>query len=264
MPAEEGEKQGERQKERQKQREGPQKIEKGWKGGREGGEAAQKKGRTREGGKKVCESEGREGQESREKTRGQTKETGESLPVRRGSRRRGGRGSRQGPTQLGTLRSADRTKDSQRRSRIKYREPPEARKPRKRWRLYPFKGEEALKPLHIHRQSAYLLGRERLVADIPIDHPSCSKQHAALQYRLVDYEKPDGTTGRRVKPYIIDLESANGTYVNNQRIEASRYVELMEKDVVKFGYSSREYVLLHDTSDTSGVQAGEDDEGLDE
>ncbi|XP_019617366.1 PREDICTED: smad nuclear-interacting protein 1-like [Branchiostoma belcheri] len=147
---------------------------------------------------------------------------------------------------------------------IKYREPPEARKPRKRWRLYPFKGEEALKPLHIHRQSAYLLGRERLVADIPIDHPSCSKQHAALQYRLVDYEKPDGTTGRRVKPYIIDLESANGTYVNNQRIEASRYVELMEKDVVKFGYSSREYVLLHDTSDTSGVQAGEDDEGLDD
>ncbi|XP_035663699.1 smad nuclear-interacting protein 1-like [Branchiostoma floridae] len=147
---------------------------------------------------------------------------------------------------------------------IKYREPPEARKPRKRWRLYPFKGEEALKPLHIHRQSAYLLGRERLVADIPIDHPSCSKQHAALQYRLVDYEKPDGTTGRRVKPYIIDLESANGTYVNNQRIEASRYVELLEKDVVKFGYSSREYVLLHDTSDTSGVQAGEDDEGLDD
>ncbi|CAH1228359.1 SNIP1 [Branchiostoma lanceolatum] len=147
---------------------------------------------------------------------------------------------------------------------IKYREPPEARKPRKRWRLYPFKGEEALKPLHIHRQSAYLLGRERLVADIPIDHPSCSKQHAALQYRLVDYEKPDGTTGRRVKPYIIDLESANGTYVNNQQIEASRYVELLEKDVVKFGFSSREYVLLHDTSDTSGLQAGEDDEGLDD
>ena len=27
---------------------------------------------------------------------------------------------------------------------IKYNEPPEARKPKTRWRLYPFKGEEAM------------------------------------------------------------------------------------------------------------------------
>ena len=49
--------------------------------------------------------------------------------------------------------------------------------------------------LHIYRQSAYLFGRERLVADIPIDHPSCSKQHAVLQYRQV----PDSSGGRTVK-----------------------------------------------------------------
>lgn len=38
-------------------------------------------------------------------------------------------------------------------------------------------------PLPIHRQSFYLFGRERRVADIPTDHPSCSKQHAVLQFR---------------------------------------------------------------------------------
>ena len=27
-----------------------------------------------------------------------------------------------------------------------------------------------------------------------------------------------------------------------------RYVQLMEKDVLKFGFSSREYVMLHDQS----------------
>jgi len=27
---------------------------------------------------------------------------------------------------------------------IKYNEPPEARKPKTRWRLYPFKGEQAM------------------------------------------------------------------------------------------------------------------------
>ena len=31
------------------------------------------------------------------------------------------------------------------------------------------------------------------------------------------------------RPYVIDLESTNGTYVNNQRIEPARYYELKEK-----------------------------------
>lgn len=87
---------------------------------------------------------------------------------------------------------------------LKYNEPPEARKPVLGWRLYVFKGSEQvgehyyhiamlwtpgvdflssreLELLHIHRQSAYLFGRDRLVADIAVDHPSCSKQHAAIQ-----------------------------------------------------------------------------------
>uniref|UniRef100_A0A8C1KVR8 Smad nuclear-interacting protein 1-like n=1 Tax=Cyprinus carpio TaxID=7962 RepID=A0A8C1KVR8_CYPCA len=151
---------------------------------------------------------------------------------------------------------------------IKYNEPPEARIPKRRWRLYPFKNDEPLPVMYIHRQSAYLLGRLRKIADIPIDHPSCSKQHAVFQYRLVEFTRADGTTGRRVKPYIIDLGSGNGTYLNNQRIEPQRYYELKEKDVLKFGFSSREYVLLHEFSDTAEVDAKkeeeEEDEGLDE
>lgn len=148
---------------------------------------------------------------------------------------------------------------------IKYNEPPEARIPKKRWRLYPFKNDTPLPVMYIHRQSAYLLGRQRKIADIPIDHPSCSKQHAVLQYRLVEYARPDDATGRRVKPYIIDLGSANGTFLNNQRVEPQRFYELKEKDVLKFGFSSREYVLLHEFSDTTEVDGAneEDDEGID-
>ncbi|PRD19864.1 UNVERIFIED_CONTAM: Snip1 [Trichonephila clavipes] len=142
---------------------------------------------------------------------------------------------------------------------IKYNEPAEARKPRRRWRLYPFKGDSDLPFIPIHRQSAYLFGRTRSIADIPIDHPSCSKQHAVLQFRLVTYKREDGTTGRRVRPYIIDLESSNGTFVNNKKIDPRCYVELMEKDVIKFGYSSREYVVLHEESRNEE----EDDDVLD-
>lgn len=131
---------------------------------------------------------------------------------------------------------------------IKYSQPSEARKPKRRWRWYIFKGDDEMPFLPLHRQSAYLIGRDRKVVDIPSDHPSCSKQHAVLQYRLVSYTRIDGTKGRTVKPYILDLESANGTFLNNKRIDGRKYYELQEKDVVKFGYSSREYVLLHEGS----------------
>ncbi|XP_008569696.1 PREDICTED: smad nuclear-interacting protein 1-like [Galeopterus variegatus] len=142
---------------------------------------------------------------------------------------------------------------------IKYSEPPEARIPKRRWRLYPFKHDEVLPVLCVHRQSAYLLGRHRRVADIPLDHPSCSKQHAVFQCRLVHYTRADGTAGWGVKPYIIDLGSGNGTFLNNKRIEPQRYYELKEKDVLRFGFSSREYVLLHESSDTSEVDRKEED-----
>lgn len=141
---------------------------------------------------------------------------------------------------------------------IKYAEPPEARKPKKKWRLYVFKGNEELPILYIHRQSAYLLGRDRKIADIALDHPSCSKQHSALQYRLVPYTRPDQSQGRRVQLYIMDLASANGTFVNNNKIEPQKYVQLMEKDVLKFGFSSREYVLLHDQSKEEEEDLGVD------
>lgn len=71
---------------------------------------------------------------------------------------------------------------------LKYNEPPEARKPTKNWRLYAFKGKEQVGEysrssdetarggpraltsysnadlFHVHRQSAYLIGRDRIVS----------------------------------------------------------------------------------------------------
>ncbi|KAJ7025396.1 smad nuclear interacting protein 1 [Mycena alexandri] len=129
---------------------------------------------------------------------------------------------------------------------LKYNEPPEARKPILGWRLYVFKGSEQVELLHIHRQSAYLFGRDRLVADVALDHPSCSKQHAVIQYRFIQQKDEFGVSKGSIKPFVIDLESTNGTHVNDQAIPVSRYYELKASDVIKFGQSTREYVLLHD------------------
>ncbi|CAK9042553.1 unnamed protein product [Durusdinium trenchii] len=122
---------------------------------------------------------------------------------------------------------------------LKFTVPAEARRPATKWRLYVFSKQNGEKPkmIHIYKNVGYLFGKDRRIVDVPTDHPTCSKQHAVLHYRQ--------TSTGLVKPYIMDLESVNGTFVNGSRIDAARYVELREKDVLKFGMSSREFVLLH-------------------
>eukprot|EP01126_Amoeba_proteus_P030788 TRINITY_DN3034_c0_g2_i9.p1 TRINITY_DN3034_c0_g2~~TRINITY_DN3034_c0_g2_i9.p1 ORF type:complete len:248 (+),score=52.39 TRINITY_DN3034_c0_g2_i9:120-863(+) len=133
-----------------------------------------------------------------------------------------------------------------------YTECEEGRQPNTKWRLYPVKENNTLDPYKIYRKSYYLLGRDRKVVDIPLDHPSCSKQHAVIQFRMVTIES--STLGetllpRRVnKPYIMDLKSTNGTLLNGRKIDSLRYIELVEKDIIKFGNSTREFVLLHEDS----------------
>ena len=126
---------------------------------------------------------------------------------------------------------------------LKWTEPDDARKPVDRWRIYEYKDGQQVKVLHIHRQSAFLIGRIKDIADILTMHPSCSGQHAVVQFRL-KILKDDLDEVRVILPYVMDLESTNGTFLNGERLAPARYVELREKDMLKFGSSSREYVLI--------------------
>ncbi|KIX92246.1 uncharacterized protein Z520_11992 [Fonsecaea multimorphosa CBS 102226] len=128
---------------------------------------------------------------------------------------------------------------------LKYHEPPEARKPpsSQPWRLYIFKGESIVDTLDLYAQSCWLFGREASVCDYALEHPSCSKQHAVIQFRYVERRNEFGDKIGKVKPYVIDLESANGTMVNDEAVPEGRFVELRDKDIIKFGHSSREYVM---------------------
>ncbi len=129
---------------------------------------------------------------------------------------------------------------------LKYSEPSNRILPTAQWRLYVFKGEDILETLFMHRQSHYLFGSEENIADVHLLHESISKQHAVLQYRSVPYSGSNSKfVGRLIcKPYIIDLESTNGTFINKERISESRYYELKKGDVVRFGESTREYVFM--------------------
>jgi len=50
----------------------------------------------------------------------------------------------------------------------------------------------------------------------------------------------------------MDLDTVNGTAINGERIDGRRYYELLEKDLIKFGTSSRDYILLHEESANDG------------
>ena len=86
------------------------------------------------------------------------------------------------------------------------------------------------------------------MADIRIDHPSASGQHAAVQFRNVKKPKK-GEFGEElmrdvVKPYIIDLNSSNGTFLNGERLPPAQYIEVKNKDMMKIAGSDREYVFM--------------------
>ncbi|KAM3473717.1 hypothetical protein MY5147_004654 [Beauveria neobassiana] len=129
---------------------------------------------------------------------------------------------------------------------LKYHEPSEARKPppRDQWKLYVFKGQDIVDTVDLSARSCWLVGRDMAVIDLPAEHPSISKQHAVIQFRYTERRNEFGDKIGKVKPYLIDLESANGTMLNGVRIQDSRYLELRDKDMVQFGQSTREYVVM--------------------
>lgn len=129
---------------------------------------------------------------------------------------------------------------------LKYHEPPEARKPppKDQWKLFVFKGEDIIDTVPLSNRSCWLIGRDMAVVDMAAEHPSVSKQHAVIQFRFIEKRNEYGDRIGRVKPYLIDLESANGTFLNSEKAPQSRYMELREKDMIKFGQSTREYVLM--------------------
>lgn len=144
---------------------------------------------------------------------------------------------------------------------LKWSEPSDAAMPETRWRLYVYKdGVLTGSPLHLRGGTAFLIGRDRSIVDIATDHPSCSLQHAVIQFRLITVGSTiiAGAMASMytVRPYIMDLESTNGTTLSGVHIDPARFYELRSGDVLKFGVSTREYVLLSEDAVAAGGAGG--------
>ena len=74
-------------------------------------------------------------------------------------------------------------------------------------------------------------------------HPSVSGQQAVLQFRWKQESGEFGEKKGKVKLYLLDLESSNGTDLNGEKVPGGRYVEVRDGDAIKLGFSEREYVV---------------------
>lgn len=98
----------------------------------------------------------------------------------------------------------------------------------------------------------FLVFGRLLSCDVQLEHPSLSRYHAILQYRPPDGENSDAEqssgsafTGNTREPgyYVYDLGSTHGTYVNKSQINPRCYCRLRVGQMVKFGGSSRMFLL---------------------
>ncbi|AMD22759.1 HHL011Wp [Eremothecium sinecaudum] len=81
--------------------------------------------------------------------------------------------------------------------------------------------------------------KEVVVADIGLPEEAISKQHAVIQFREKD---------NHLVPYVMDLNSSNGTLLNGTVLPSARYIQLWGGDVLEFSenetYTDYELVFV--------------------
>uniref|UniRef100_A0A0D6RA07 FHA domain-containing protein n=1 Tax=Araucaria cunninghamii TaxID=56994 RepID=A0A0D6RA07_ARACU len=98
------------------------------------------------------------------------------------------------------------------------------------YRLEVVKDGEVLDHINLDKRR-HIFGRQVVVCDFVLDHPSVSRQHAAV------VQHKNGSI------YVIDLGSVHGTFVANERLTKDNPVELEVGQSLRFAASSRSYIL---------------------
>uniref|UniRef100_A0AAQ4PXP1 Solute carrier family 4 member 1 adaptor protein n=1 Tax=Gasterosteus aculeatus aculeatus TaxID=481459 RepID=A0AAQ4PXP1_GASAC len=90
-------------------------------------------------------------------------------------------------------------------------------------------------------QKSYFVVGRLPVCDVSLEHPSISRYHAVLQYRAQAGE--GDSAGEQRGFYVHDLGSTHGTVVNKNKVPPKTYMRLRVGHVLKFGGSTRLFIL---------------------
>ncbi|KAG6796129.1 kanadaptin [Apis mellifera caucasica] len=117
-----------------------------------------------------------------------------------------------------------------------YIEPPWGGKPKENYKMEVLKSGVIVETISLNEQSFYVIGRLPS-CHLSLAHPTISRYHAVLQYRLE--EDKDNDKGF----YVYDLGSTHGTFWNGSRIKPNIYVRIRGGHMLRFGCSQRKYIL---------------------
>ena len=125
-------------------------------------------------------------------------------------------------------------------------------------------GDNCLGMVPLTGYSYFLFGREARVGEllgegqlVLLSDPTSSGQHAGLQFRSTaasservtilrdDAEAGDEEAGGGGLPYLVDLFSTNGSWLNGKRMEPNVYYRLKLKDTLRFGLGNRCCLVQH-------------------
>ncbi|KAJ3005606.1 Kanadaptin [Thoreauomyces humboldtii] len=84
---------------------------------------------------------------------------------------------------------------------------------------------------------AFLLAGRLPICDFDLEHASVSRYHAVVQFKLDD------------TAYVYDLGSSHGTFLNKVMLPKREYVRMRIGDMLRFGASTRMYILQGDKSE---------------
>ncbi|XP_075554872.1 kanadaptin [Dermacentor variabilis] len=116
---------------------------------------------------------------------------------------------------------------------VPYEEPPWSGVPNREYNFQVLKGGVIVSNFPLDKP--YLVIGRKDDCDIVLEHPSISRYHAVVQFRTGE----PGTSGF----YLYDLDSTHGTSVNKLQVRARSYKRLRVGYLVKFGGSSRNFIL---------------------
>lgn len=77
-----------------------------------------------------------------------------------------------------------------------------------------------MEPLYIKGES-FLIGKKKEAVDGYVNHPTVSRIHARIEKREQEY-------------YLIDLNSTNGTFLNERLLGMNESVRLNPGDMIRF------------------------------
>jgi pSer/pThr/pTyr-binding forkhead associated (FHA) protein len=112
------------------------------------------------------------------------------------------------------------------------------------WRLFVFEEPNREQTIVLDEEST-LLGRESF-CNVVLHQQSVSRQHCVIQFRNVRLDPANPAPA--VVPYVFDIGSKFGTFINDEKVPSCCYIELKPRDRVSIGLAVSA-VLMRSTAD---------------